>query len=243
MNTNTKREMNLACFRLTFYRFILLTLLILGLSWLMSGCKDDDDDPLPPYTIAITDVAGIPEGVVFDKVVAEITGTCWEAIGSVEAQYIHGQAVFEITSVFPSDKLQKVDWADKDVCGHWPTVASDSNARVAKLGDFFAYNGNEKVGRIYLSDWSGSGATANKTFIYYHYTDRPFTLSGKNQPMVEGSEMFKPSFEYSIQFKTGWNMYANINPADPGKDNNYVMCTTVIPDNTELHWRFESYVY
>ncbi|NDV82049.1 hypothetical protein [Bacteroides sp. 51] len=242
MNTDTKNEMNQTDLRSIRYRSILFALLMLGFAWLMSGCKDDDDEPLPPYTITIADVAGIPTDVVFDKVVAEITGACWEVIGSVEAQYIHGQAVFEITSMIPSDKLQKVDWSDKDVCGHWPTVASDSNARVAKLGDFFAYNGNEKVGRIYLSDWEGSGATANKTFIYYHYTDRPFTLSGKNQPMVEGSAMFKHSIEYSAQFKTGWNAYANINPANPGKDENFVNCTTTIPD-TELVWRFESYVY
>lgn len=240
MNTNT--EMN-PYSRSIFYRFLLLTLLVLSFAWLMCGCKDDDDEPFPPYIITIANVAGVPSGVVFDKVVAEVTGM--ETITFVEATYIHGQAVLEVPSVFPSDKLQRVDWSDrsdKSKLGHWPVVASDPNACVANLGDFFAYNGNERVGRIYLSDWSGSGATANKAFIYYHYTDRPFTLSGKNLPMVEGSAMFKPSFNYSAQFKTGWNVYAKVNPANPGKDGNYVTCTTTIPD-TELVWRFESYVY
>ena len=226
-----------------FNRFFFSALLALSLVWFMTSCKDnDDDDPFVPYTITIADVDGIPPHVAFDKVVVEITGACWEVIASVEAPYIHGQAVLEIPSMFPPDKLQKADWSDNDFCGHWPATVSDSDALVAKLGDFFAYNGDEKVGRIYLSDWEREESAANKAFVYYHYTDRPFTLSGMNRPMKENNPMFKPSYQYLLSFRLGWNAYANVNPANPGEDHNLITCTTTIPD-TKLAWRFESYVY
>lgn len=224
-----------------FYRSFFLALLCLLFVGLMSGCKDDDNDsPDPdPYTITVSDVIGIPDHVVFDRVKVEISGTCWEIIGSVEATYEHGDAVLTIPSVFLSEKLQKVDRSGNDMCGHWDVTASDPNALVARLGDFFAYNGDKRVGRIYLTDWTGEGSNSEKAFIYYHYTDRPFTLSGYNN---------QSSYVYSTSFKKGWNAYANINPVEQFDSNGNVirgaiLCTTSFSDRTALRWRFESYMY
>jgi len=213
-----------------------------GFLWIMTSCKDDDPEPLSPYTITITDIEGIPSEVVFDKVVAEIRGACSETIGSVEAPYTHGKAVLEVSSIFPPEKLQQVERTKENMCGHWGTASSDPDALVAKLGDFIAYNGDVKVGRIYLTDWSGKGSTKGKTYIYYHYTDRSYTLSGENINL-HGSSMFKPSYEYSAQFKMGWNIYAYINPPNTANNKTLILCTTTIPEDTQLHWQFESWVY
>lgn len=207
--------------------FLLLIILMLS----MSGCKDDLDIPGPKASlfddkIMIADIIGIPGDVVFNRLVADISGTCWEVIDCVEAPYENGEAILELPSSFPSEKFQHVDRSN-GMCGHWPAKSDDPNALVATLKDIFAYQDDVRVGRVYLSDWIGEGSTASCAYIYYQYADRPFELSGSNS-----------SFYYnSASFFKGWNVYANINPDTEQRGN--ILCTTVISDDRQLRWRFE----
>ncbi|WP_280746921.1 hypothetical protein [Parabacteroides sp. PF5-9] len=206
----------------------------------MYGCKNDEDPEtvisipntcLIENEIIISEIAGIPENVSFNKVKIEITGSCWEVIDLIEANYSEGVAIVSLPAHLPEEKLQLVVRLNNNMCGFWDATSDNTDARVAALGDIIAYNNNEQVGRIYLSDWSGEGSAAHKSFVYYHYADRPFTLSGKNA-----------TYNYSASFKEGWNAYANINPAEshgPGG----VFCTTTITEKTPLSWHFESWVY
>jgi hypothetical protein len=218
----------------------------------IAGCKGDDDLPpepiLPPEpaylaenTITITTIADLPPGLTFDKVKADIQGVKWKIIDSVEAPYVQGKIVLTLPAGFAPDDLQQVEQTKGNLGGHWPATPSDPDTLVAKLGDLFAYSGEEKVGRIYLTDWSGKGSSsADKAFIYYHYADRPYAVSGQNLNLY-GSKAFKPSYAYSLDFRTGWNVYANINPSNPGESGSLISCTTTLPDETQLQWRFESY--
>jgi len=117
------------------------------------------------------------------------------------------------------------------MCGYWPATSDEPNALVATLGDIIAYQGTDKVGRIYSSNWSGEGSTAGKAFVYYQYADRPFSLTGQNN-----------SYYYSdCTFKEGWNSYANINPVTEGGTSGNIHCTTTVPE--DIFWCFESWVY
>lgn len=224
-----------------FFKSSCICLLLFSFLYLLCGCKDDDHPPVVtpiPNTclvdneILISDIAGIPEKVSFNKVIAEITGDCWEVITLVEADYKNGKITLSLPAEFPSEKLQKVVRSHaSDYCACWPGTVDNSDALVAKLGDVFAYNDNEKVGRIYLSDWSGEGSSISKSFVSYHYTDRPFNLSGSFR-----------TYKYEASFKTGWNAYVNYN-IDKDGDDQSVLCTTSIPEETPLVWHFESYVY
>ena len=226
-----------------FYRLLAALFFLSSLS-LLTGCSDDEDKgkeeeiekPAPiaclyENAITISDIDGIPDNVTFDKIKATISGTYWEVIETVETTYKQGSAVLALPATFSSEKLQPADRTDKDKYGYWPGVSSDPQAMVAALGDFIAYKGDTRVGRVFLSDWSRKGSSAGKAFIYYHFADRDYDLSGSNK-----------SYYYNASFKKGWNAYANINPTSEETVGN-ILCTTSIPTETGLRWRFESWVY
>lgn len=225
--------------RLLSFSFISVLMIF---SFLMTGCSDDEDEPVVPdipvvpetpdySTIIIKDITNIPDNFTFDKVRIEIQGVDWSVIETLEFPYKDGQIVMALPTDFSSDKLQKVDRRNNDMSGHWPATSSDSDALVATLGDFFVYDGDKKVGRIAITNWTGVGSSADKAFVYYQYADRPFELTGSSN-----------SYYYSeCSFNKGWNAYANINPSEGSSQK--VHCTTVIPEST-LFWRLaESYVY
>lgn len=214
---------------------IILFLLIFVM--ILSGCSKDENTNYPPDpepviepSISITNINNLPANVLFDRIEANITGECWSIIGTVEAKYENGQAVIKLPTSFTNEQLQIVDRRDNNMCGYWPAESSDPDALVATLGDIIAYQGTNKVGRVYLSNWSGKGTTAGKVFVYFQYADRPFSLSGSNN-----------SYYYSdCKFKKGWNSYANINPIDEGTSEN-IRCTTTVPE--DIFWCFESWVF
>lgn len=204
------------------------------------GCIREEGEPLPAFPntclvndeIIISDIAGIPEGVTFDKVKAEISGVDWEIIATVEAAYDGGEFVLRLPVDFASGELCKVARDNvSDYSGFWPAKTNNPGAKVAGLGDIFAYDNGEQVGRIYLSDWSGKGSTFEKLFIYYHYADQPFTLSGYN--FTTGNN--RKTYLYEASFRQGWNAYANISQTEGG----IVLCTTSIPVRAPLVWRFQ----
>jgi hypothetical protein len=229
---------------IAFRRIVHGSLPFVLLMLILSGCKEDDDLPPEPalparYKIVITDIVDMPSDLTFDRIKADIIGESWKVIGSVEAPYEHGEAVLILPIDFSADTLQQVEQSKENKGGHWPATVSDPDALVASLSDLNAYAGDVKVGRAYLTDWPGKGSsTAGKAFIYYHYTDRPFTVSGKNNNLY-GSESFQPSYTYSLEFNEGWNAYASINSTTPGKG--LALRTTALPDETQLQWRFESH--
>lgn len=223
-------------------------LLLTGFLLLTYSCQDEKAPPeeeipepeLPviiPATclmnneIIIKEIAGIPEHVTFNRIKAEISGNCWEVIDAVEAVYKEGKAVLSLPQTFPAGKLQTVVRVDNDMCGHWSATSDDNNAQVAALKDIFAYNNDERVGRLYLTDWVGEGSNLHKSYIYYHYADRPFTLSGADK-----------SFNYAATFSKGWNAYANLKKSESfGKGS--ALCTTDIAEDAPLVWRFETQKY
>jgi hypothetical protein len=217
----------------------LLAITVSGLLLAVCGCKDEDNLPKEPAYLAgnaitMANIAGIPPGLTFDRVKADIQGVKWKIVASVEAPYRQGKIVLTLPVDLPADDLQQAKQTKENKGGCWPATLSDSEALVASLGDFNTYSGEKKVGRIYLTDWSGEGSKADKAFIYYHYADRPFTISGQNLNL-NGSQRFKPSYEYSLDFQAGWNAYANINRGD------LMSCTTTLPDETQLLWQFEAH--
>lgn len=207
--------------------------LIVSIGYILSACSSDNDTPIIPkaslsgHTITISDIIFPSENISFERVIAEIKGTCWEVISNVEAPYEEGEIILTLPKALPTNKLQVVEKTKTNPCGHWPATSSNPKALVAGLGEIIAYLGEVKVGRLYLSDWTGETG-AYKTYIYYHYADRPFELTGNNS-----------SYYYEeASFTKGWNAYANINPSAPEQEGN-VRCTTSFSDKLELHWRFE----
>ena len=218
--------------------------LLLGAIGFASGCNKDDDGPEPiiPFTgsnqIVIHSITDIPKDVTFNKVKLEITGDGWQVIDNIEAAYRNGKFVLKLPEL-PSDKLQKAvrdDWTD--YTGFWPAATDNPAAKVAKLGDVIAYNDDEIVGRLELTDWGGAGSTTGKSWIYYHYTDQDFTLSGYNysnpKPDPFTGQPVPKSFKYEASFKKGWNAYANVNATGDG----IVVVTAPVPAETALRWRF-----
>lgn len=222
-------------FKIVFQSFISFLFI---LSLLISGCSsENEDEPVvcPPdlNILTITNIKNIPDKVAITKVAADITGACWSIIGTVEAPYEDGQVILTLPVIYKPEELQEVESTKDNVCGHWRAVSSDPEALVATLGDIIAYDSDgKKLGRIYLSNWAGQGSSAGKAFVYFQYADRTFNLSGSNN-----------SYYYSnCSFNVGWNKYANINPSTEGAVGN-IRCTTSIPDDSELSWCFESWVY
>lgn len=217
--------------------FLFISVLFIS-GFLITGCHDDDDvpeqePPIPDYTIIVKDIQNIPEGFVFDRVEVKVTGVDWSVIETLTFPYENGRIIMDLPTVFSSEVLQKVDRRGGDMSGYWTGTSNDSDALVATLGDFFVFNGDKKVGRIAISNWTGRGSSAGKaTLVSYQFADRPFSLTGSDK-----------SYNYSdCSFVRGWNMFANINPASENGTGK-VLRTTVVPKST-LFWRLaESYVY
>ena len=217
--------------------FLFISVLFIS-GFLITGCHDDDDvpeqePPIPDYTIIVKDIQNIPEGFVFDRVEVKVTGVDWSVIETLTFPYENGQIIMDLPTVFSLEVLQKVDRRGGDMSGYWTGTSNDGDALVATLGDFFVFNGEKKVGRIAISNWTGRGSSAGKaTLVSYQFADRPFSLTGSDK-----------SYNYSdCSFVRGWNMFANINPASENGTGK-VLRTTVVPEST-LFWRLaESYVY
>ncbi len=217
--------------------FLFISVLFIS-GFLITGCHDDDDvpeqePPIPDYTIIVKDIQNIPEDFVFDRVEVKVTGVDWSVIETLTFPYENGQIIMDLPTVFSSEVLQKVDRRGGDMSGYWTGTSNDGDALVATLGDFFVFNGDKKVGRIAISNWTGRGSSAGKaTLVSYQFADRPFSLTGSDK-----------SYNYSdCSFVRGWNMFANINPASENGTGK-VLRTTVVPEST-LFWRLaESYVY
>ena len=177
----------------------------------------------------------VPFGNAFDNVRAEISGVDWEVIATLSAQTTDDNTILTLPDELPQEKLGKVgrDGWD-DYTGFWPAEeVSDREAKVAGLGDIIAYKGDTEVGRLYLTSWDGTdpAAKTGAYSAYFHYADRPFTLSGKNltRPGISAS------INYDASFAAGWNIYVNV--YDAGRD--ITRTTTDIPDDITLHWVFE----
>lgn len=217
--------------------FLFISVLFIS-GFLITGCHDDDDvpeqePPIPDYTIIVKDIQNIPEDFVFDRVEVKVTGVDWSVIETLTFPYENGQIIMDLPTVFSSEVLQKVDRRGGDMSGYWTGTSNDGDALVVTLGDFFVFNGDKKVGRIAISNWTGRGSSAGKaTLVSYQFADRPFSLTGSDK-----------SYNYSdCSFVRGWNMFANINPASENGTGK-VLRTTVVPEST-LFWRLaESYVY
>ncbi len=206
-----------------------------------TACVDDGCDPPPSMPVVISGIEGIPEGVTFDRVRADISGFDWSVIATIEAEYVDGQATLIIPSPLKAKELAKVTSDYKgdrnanppvrpDYSGFWPGTASDDGAMVAGLGDIFAYNGEQRVGRIYLTDWPGSGSQVGYSWADFHYADRNYNLSGSYN-----------SYAYSASFNRGWNVYANKNLKNSGSGS--ILCTTETDWDAAFVWRFESQVF
>ena len=217
----------------------------------LSACDDSDkyyglprDIPntrLRENQVIISDIKGVPKGVVFDRVRAEISGVDHAVAMTVGAPYAHGWAALSLPWAVNPEVLANVtsDYEGNryatppvrpDYSGFWPGTASDDGAKVAGLKDIFAYNGEEKVGRIYLTDWPGEGSSVGCSWVYFHYADRDYDLSGSYK-----------SYVYSAAFKSGWNAYINKNKSSSG--NGAILCTTETDMAANLVWRFESHVF
>lgn len=212
---------------------VIFVLLIFSL--LMAGCSDDENEEQPPAlynTIVVKDIQNIPADFTFDRVEVKVTGVDWQVIETLSFPYKDGQIVMTLPASFPSEKLQAVDRRN-GMGGYWTGISDDADALVATLGDFFVFNGDKRVGRIAISNWSGKESSAGKaTLVSYQYADRPFTLTGSD----------KSYYYNNCSFNKGWNIFANINPASEGGSAK-VLRTTTVPEST-LFWRLaESYVY
>lgn len=217
-----------------FFSFIFVLLIF---SFLIVGCSDDDgvpeqEPPIPDYIIIVKDIQNIPKEFVFDRVEVKVTGIDWSVIQTLTFPYENGQIIMDLPTAFSAEKLQKVDRRGGDMGGYWTGNADNGDALVATLGDFFVFNGDKKVGRLAISNWSGIGSSAEKaTLVSYQFADRPFSLTGSDK-----------SYYYNdCSFVKGWNMFANINPSEGSSQK--VLRTTNVPEST-LFWRLaESYVY
>ena len=200
---------------------VIFVLLIFSL--LMAGCSDDENEEQPPApdvpdysTLVVKDIQNIPADFTFDRVEVKVTGVDWQVIETLSFPYENGQIVMTLPTSFPSEKLQTVDRRN-GMGGYWTGTSDDADALVATLGDFFVFNGDKRVGRIAISNWSGKGSSAGKaTLVSYQYADRSFTLTGSDK-----------SYYYSnCSFNKGWNIFANINPASEGGTAKVLRTTT-----------------
>ena len=207
-----------------------LAIAILCTALAASGCSRHEtipyDPPAPePIPFPISGIEGIPQGVTFDTLKADIAGFEWEVIATLEAAYADAAATLLLPAKFPAERLCKVTRDDAgDYTGFWPAEeCSDREALVAGLRDIVAYKDGERVGRIYATHGDDS-------YIYLHYADRPFTLSGYGMGKT-------PSYYYEVSFRAGWNIYIN-KPDDPGY-RGVTLCTNPPPGPLTLRWHFE----
>ena len=165
---------------------VIFVLLIFSL--LMAGCSDDENEEQPPApdvpnysTLVVKDIQNIPADFTFDRVEVKVTGVDWQVIETLSFPYENGQIVMTLPTSFSSEKLQTVDQRN-GMGGYWTGTSDDADALVATLGDFFVFNGDKRVGRIAISNWSGKGSSAGKaTLVSYQYADRSFTLTGSDK--------------------------------------------------------------
>ena len=141
---------------------VIFVLLIFSL--LMAGCSDDENEEQPPApdvpdysTIVVKDIQNIPADFTFDRVEVKMTGVDWQVIETLSFPYENGQIIMALPTSFSSEKLQIVDRRN-GMSGYWTGTSDDADALVATLGDFFVFNGDKRVGRIAISNWSGKGA-------------------------------------------------------------------------------------
>ncbi|NDW13767.1 hypothetical protein D0T50_12840 [Bacteroides sp. 214] len=223
------------------YPYLIITISLLCA--LLFSCSEEGEE-LPPLpvtclqndNIIISEIVGLPQDITFSKVKAEISGVDWQIIATVEGKYSNGKVTLSLPVHFSNEELQKATRADAaDYTGYWPAEGNNAQAKVAALNDIIAYdNDNNRIGRLFLSDWSGEGSKSNKTFIYYHYANQDFALSGYNFTLVAGG---RKSFSYNASFKTGWNAYANTSLSS-----GITHCTTFIEEEMPLTWHFESWL-
>ncbi len=223
---------------------MLIVALWLFLLWPLISCgknentpaeiSPEDDPEVPTISVVnneilISGIVGLPEKDFFDKVQVQISGSCWEIIEVIEAAYEDEKITLVLPSEFSAEQLsQVVRTHSTDYCGFWPATSDDTEALVAGLGDMIAYKGDQRVGILSLTDWSGEGSVAGKYFVYYHYADRSFTLSGSSS-----------AYKYEATFEKGWNAYAQVSLTEEGT----VLFTTSIPEEATLTWYFKSWVY
>lgn len=203
-------------------------------------------NPNELFSIAITDFpefsgsVSVPYGKVFDLVRADISGVDWQVISTLEATISDDVITLSLPETLPADQLSKVGRDTyNDYEGFWPAEEiSDRSALVADLGDITAYLGSERVGRFYLTNWDGTlDGAPNSCRVYFHYSDRPFTLSGNNlrRPGQNISVVY-----HNASFSAGWNAYATIDAYTPdGEPSTANIVTTDIPSELPLTWRFE----
>ncbi|NDV57198.1 hypothetical protein [Bacteroides sp. 519] len=216
----------------------LLPLLVVITVYVMA-CENDDEEYTPlslPHVylsnneITIADIVGIPNNVTINKLKVEITGADWEIIDVIESTYSDGKFVLSLPDPLPDSQLQKVvrDNAS-DYAGHWRAETNNPKAKVARLLDIVAYNNDEPVGVLCLTDWPQEGTIVGKSWIYYHYSNQTYTLSGTYG-----------SYVHQASFQKGWNAYANTNVSEEA-DYGSVICTTEIPMATTYIWYFKGY--
>ena len=218
------------------------TAFILCLTLALAGCRKDDvpkpeqeKEPVIGVNGKMTGaIRGVPEGVVFDRISVEICGFDWQTVTTVEAPFQNDTAMLILPASFAEADLQLVDRGNngRRMEGHWPSIADDPAAGVATLREeIIAWSGDRKVGRIYLTDWSGDPAvsTVGKMFIGWQYADRPFVLNG-----FTGRNN---GFTFpNCAFAQGWNAYAKINTSTRN-----IRVSTDIPVDNTLGWRFEAW--
>lgn len=226
---------------------ISLFLLICSIN-IIVGCDDDEKgEDVPPQLpntylednkLIISDILGIPSDVVFNEVKVEISGVDWEVIDIIEADFIDGKATLTLPTGLPTEKLMPavVIITDKngkqkyDNTGFWHATTDKPNTLVAGLKDINAYYNGKKVGRVYLSDWIRKETRVGKSWIYYHYVDEPFSLTGSNG-----------IYTYALNFQKGWNAYANrVVRVSTDTYKESVSRTTTIPEERVFFWQFES---
>jgi len=205
-----------------------LSILALTLCAALSGCGKDD---VRPWVVEITDVQNIPSGTTFDRITVELVGADWQTVTTVEAPWDGHRAVLRLPDMFVVEQLQRVDRGPngRAMEGYWPSVASDPAAGVVSTRDeFTAWSADRRVGRLYLTDWSGQGTTVDKMYLGFQWADRPFTLNGFTG---------KVGFLFNgTAFVAGWNTYAKLNTSTES-----ISVITDIPEDRKAQWRFEAW--
>lgn len=206
----------------------LTAICMLSLS-VITGCSDDKKDIPQNYEIVIENIQNMPQGVTFNKVSAEINGNSWQIIATVTAIFDGSKATLVLPEEFDKEMLNPSQSQENQPgTGFWPSsaVSTDPTVGVAGLADIIAYNGDTAVGRLYRSNWSGKGSSADKAFVHYQYAEDDFGLSGSYK-----------NFTYSADFVKGWNMYVHVNTSD----SKGAVYTTTLPELSELKWYFEAW--
>ncbi len=202
----------------------------------LSGCRKQDIPKWEPVVSVNGEregvIRGIPTGVTFDRVTVEIVGFDWQTVATVEIPIENDAFRLILPTDFAETDLQPVDRGanGRNMEGYWPSVASDPGARVATMRDeILVWEGERRVGRIYLTDWSGDPTVSmlEKRFIGWQFADRPFVLDG----FTGRNDAF--TFR-DCPFAQGWNAFAKINAS---REN--IRISTDIPADAALGWRFE----